>query len=196
VIGTLGYGTPGVLHTLPNTTPDAVEVQALLKQFLDEKNKAVAMEVSSHGLEQGRVNAVAFDCALFTNLSHDHLDYHGTMEAYAAAKEKLFDAPGLAAAVLNLDDAMGVRLARRLRGKLRVIGYGLPDAPVAAVDAYLPAKLLPAGHTGQVGRFNTANALGVVGCLLAYGLDRAAALALVAELPPVPGRMEKVGERP
>jgi len=77
-----------------------------------------------------------------------------------------------------------------------VIGYGLPDAPVAAVDAYLPAKLLPAGHTGQVGRFNTANALGVVGCLLAYGLDHAAALALVAELPPVPGRMEKVGERP
>ena len=196
VIGTLGYGTHGSLHPLANTTPDALEIQALLKKFADEKAEAVAMEVSSHGLEQGRVSAVAFDCALFTNLSHDHLDYHGTMEAYAAAKEKLFDAPGLAAAVLNLDDAMGVRLARRLRGKLRVIGYGLPDAPVAAVDAYLPAKLLPAGHTGQVGRFNTANALGVVGCLLAYGLDHAAALALVAELPPVPGRMEKVGERP
>ena len=68
---------------LPNTTPDALEIQALLKKFVDEKAEAVAMEVSSHGLEQGRVNGVRFDCALFTNLSHDHLDYHGTMQAYA-----------------------------------------------------------------------------------------------------------------
>src|SRR6185295_18787131 len=129
VIGTLGFGTPGSLRPVANTTPDAIEVQTLLKKFVEEGAKAATMEVSSHGLAQGRLNAVAFDCALFTNLSHDHLDYHGTMEAYAAAKEKLFDAPGLAAAVLNLDDAMGVRLARRLRGKLCVIGYGLPDAP-------------------------------------------------------------------
>ena len=101
VIGTLGFGTPGALHPLPNTTPDALEIQALLKKFLDQKNEAVVMEVSSHGLVQGRLNGVAFDCALFTNLSHDHLDYHRTMEAYAEAKARLFDTPGLSAAVLT-----------------------------------------------------------------------------------------------
>ncbi|HEV7476313.1 MAG TPA: UDP-N-acetylmuramoyl-L-alanyl-D-glutamate--2,6-diaminopimelate ligase [Burkholderiales bacterium] len=196
VIGTLGYGTPGALQPLPNTTPDALEVQALLKKFVDEKSEAVAMEVSSHGLAQGRVNGVAFDCALFTNLSHDHLDYHGTMQAYAAAKEKLFDTPGLCAAVLNFDDAMGVRLARRLRGKVRVIGYGFADTAAAAADEYLPAKLLPPEHTRQLGRFNLANALGVLGCLLAYGLERKEAAVLLADLPPVPGRMQRIAERP
>jgi UDP-N-acetylmuramoyl-L-alanyl-D-glutamate--2,6-diaminopimelate ligase len=196
VIGTLGFGTPGSLHPLPNTTPDALEVQALLKKFVDEKKQAVAMEVSSHGLEQGRVNGVAFDCALFTNLSHDHLDYHGSMEAYAAAKEKLFDMPGLGAAVLNLDDMVGARLARRLKGRLRVIGYGFADRAAVGVDEYLPAKLLPPDHTRQVGRFNLANALGVLGCLLAYGLARQEAMALVADLPSVPGRMQRIADQP
>lgn len=196
VIGTLGFGTHGALQPLPNTTPDALEVQAILKTFVDEKKRAVAMEVSSHGLEQGRVNGVAFDCALFTNLSHDHLDYHGTMEKYAAAKEKLFDTPGLGTAVLNLDDAVGARLARRLKGRLRVIGYGFADRAAVGVDEYLAAKMLPADHTRQVGRFNLANALGVLGCLLAYGLEREAALALLADLPPVPGRMQRVAEEP
>jgi UDP-N-acetylmuramyl-tripeptide synthetase len=197
VIGTLGYGTPGYLHPLPNTTPDAVEIQFLLKEFLAAKTEAVAMEVSSHGLEQGRVSAIAFDCALFTNLSHDHLDYHGTMEAYEAAKAKLFAMPGLSAAVLNLDDAAGARLARRLKGTgVRVIGYGFADKAAVAVDEYLPAKLLPRDHTRQVGRFNFANALGVLGCLRAYGMETGEALALIADLPPVPGRMQRVGERP
>jgi UDP-N-acetylmuramoyl-L-alanyl-D-glutamate--2,6-diaminopimelate ligase len=197
VIGTLGYGTPGSLHPLANTTPDALEVQALLRKFLDEKTETVAMEVSSHGLAQGRLNGVAFDCALFTNLSHDHLDYHRTMEAYAEAKARLFDTPGLSAAVLNLDDAVGVQLVRRLKGRgVRVIGYGLADAAAVAVDEYLPAKILPPEHTRQLGRFNLANALGVLGCLLAFGLDRKEATALLADLPPVPGRMQRVGERP
>jgi len=196
VIGTLGFGVPGALQPLANTTPDALQVQALLKKFVDEKSAAVAMEVSSHGLVQGRLNAVAFDCALLTNLSHDHLDYHGTMEAYASAKEMLFHTPGLSTAVLNLDDAFGVRLARSLRGKARIIGYGFADAPAAAADEYLAARLLPAEHTRQVGRFNVANALGVLGCLLAYGIERAEALALIADLPQVPGRMQRVGERP
>jgi UDP-N-acetylmuramoyl-L-alanyl-D-glutamate--2,6-diaminopimelate ligase len=196
VIGTLGFGTHGALHPLPNTTPDAIEIQALLKKFVEEKNQAVAMEVSSHGLEQGRVNGVAFDCALFTNLSHDHLDYHGTMEAYAAAKEKLFETPGLSAAVLNVDDALGARLARRLKGKLRVIGYGYADKAAVRVDEYLAARMLPPEHTRQVGRFNLANALGVLGCLLAYGLEKEQAMALVADLPPVPGRMQRIADEP
>src|SRR5438270_609733 len=81
--------------------------------------RAVAMEVSSHGLVQGRVNGVRFACALFTNLSHDHLDYHGSMQAYGEAKAELFEISGLQTAVLNLDDAFGVELARRLAGRVR-----------------------------------------------------------------------------
>jgi UDP-N-acetylmuramoyl-L-alanyl-D-glutamate--2,6-diaminopimelate ligase len=140
---------------------------------------------------------VAFDCALFTNLSHDHLDYHRTMQAYAEAKARLFDTPGLSTAVLNLDDPMGAKLAGRLKGKdVRIIGYGFAEAPAVAVDEYLPAKLLPPEHTRQLGRFNHANALGVLGCLLAFGLDRKEAAALLADLPPVPGRMQRIAERP
>ncbi len=122
VIGTLGSGAPGALRSAANTTPDALEIQALLKRFVEQRDEVVAMEVSSHGLVQGRVNGVAFDCALFTNLTQDHLDYHGSMEAYGEAKARLFGMPGLASAVINLEDAFGASLARRLSGKLRVIG--------------------------------------------------------------------------
>jgi len=196
VIGTLGAGTPGSLQPLANTTPDALEVHALLKKFLDENNKAVAMEVSSHGLVQGRVNGVAFDCALFTNLSHDHLDYHGSMDAYAESKARLFDASGLGAAVLNLDDPFGVRLAQRLAGRVRVIGYGFGDTTAVRVDEYLASKILEKIDTGQLGRFNVSNALGVLGCLVAYGVVFRDAVGLLGALPPVPGRMEKIADRP
>jgi len=126
VIGTLGAGFPSNLNPVENTTPDALEVHRLLAEFKSAGAAAVAMEVSSHGLDQGRVNGVAFDCALFTNLTHDHLDYHGTLAAYAEAKARLFDAPGLAAAVLNLDDAFGAQLAKRVAARgVRTIGYSL-----------------------------------------------------------------------
>ncbi|HYL25574.1 MAG TPA: UDP-N-acetylmuramoyl-L-alanyl-D-glutamate--2,6-diaminopimelate ligase, partial [Burkholderiales bacterium] len=164
-----------------------------------------AMEVSSHGLTQGRVNGVRFACALFTNLSHDHLDYHRSMQAYAEAKARLFALPGLEAAVLNLDDAFGRELARRLAGRVRRIGYAM-DAPVAgATDEFIglqPSMQIVSSWgrarlaTRQVGRFNLANALGVLGCLMARGLPFADAVRLLAELPAVPGRMEQVGERP
>jgi len=197
VIGTLSAGFPGALASLANTTPDAVEIQKLLKQMRDQKAEAAAMEVSSHGLAQGRLNGVAFDCALFTNLSHDHLDYHGTMQAYGEAKARLFESEGLECAVLNLDDAMGERLAVRAKARgVRVIGYGFAERAATAVDAYLPASLLGADHTRQVGRFNVLNALGVLGCLLAFGVGEKEALALIADLPPVPGRMERVGDAP
>ena len=90
VIGTLGTGFPGRLEDARNTTPDALELHRTLAGMRRQGAVAVAMEVSSHGLQQGRVGGVAFDCALFTNLSHDHLDYHGSMDAYAAAKARLF----------------------------------------------------------------------------------------------------------
>jgi len=113
-IGTLGVGLVGALRAGERTTPDAIEVQDLLAQFRDEGATHVAMEVSSHALDQGRVNAVGFDVAVFTNLTRDHLDYHGTMDAYGAAKARLFAWPGLRAAIVNVDDAFGRDLAARL----------------------------------------------------------------------------------
>ena len=196
VIGTLGSGIPGTLQSAVNTTPDALEIHRLLREFVDEKAEAVAMEVSSHGLEQGRVNGVEFDCALFTNLTQDHLDYHGSMEAYGEAKARLFEMPGLGSAVLNVDDAFGARLARRLAGRVRVIGYGRGARSAVRVEDYLSPAALDGIATGQLGAFNVLNALGVLGCLIAYGVPRAEAAALLQALPPVPGRMEKVAEEP
>ena len=203
VIGTIGAGFPGALAPLPNTTPDAVEIQSLLKDFRDQGAAAASMEVSSHGLAQGRVNGVRFACALFTNLSHDHLDYHGTMAAYGEAKARLFDLPGLGAAVLNLDDPFGIELARRLRGRVRTIGYSLSGAQAA--DEYIVADdaLNVRSSWGsaratipQLGRFNVSNALGVLGCLVANGIPFDEGVRRLASLPPVPGRMQAVGDAP
>jgi UDP-N-acetylmuramoyl-L-alanyl-D-glutamate--2,6-diaminopimelate ligase len=165
----------------------------------------VAMEVSSHGLDQGRVNGVQFACALFTNLSHDHLDYHGSMQAYAEAKARLFEVQGLATAVLNLDDALGVQLAQRLAERgVRTIGYSVGSVAKANVGEYLAALDGEIDSSwgrarlavNQLGRFNVSNALGVLGCLLAYGIGFQDAVALLARLPAVPGRMQKIGDRP
>jgi len=212
LIGTLGSGFPGALDAEPNTTPDALEVHRLLRDFLGAGASCAAMEVSSHGLVQGRVNAVAFDCALFTNVSHDHLDYHGSMEAYGEAKARLFETAGLGAAVLNLDDVFGVQLARRLTARgLRTIGYSLSPAAVApgSVSEFIAARAIDAGRLelvsswgeasirfGQIGRFNVSNALGVLGCLVAHRLPFAQCAKLLESLPPVPGRMERIAERP
>jgi UDP-N-acetylmuramoyl-L-alanyl-D-glutamate--2,6-diaminopimelate ligase len=207
VIGTLGSGIPGSLQPLANTTPDAVELHGALKRYVEEGAAAVAMEVSSHGLVQGRVNGVAFDCALFTNLSHDHLDYHGSMEAYAEAKAMLFDLPGLDAAVLNLDDVVGVRLARRLTQRgMRTIGYSLSRGGIAPGSVREFVFMDNGGvesswgraavRIDALGRFNAANALGVLGCLVAYGVPFARAAAMLEHLPPVPGRMERIAEAP
>jgi UDP-N-acetylmuramoyl-L-alanyl-D-glutamate--2,6-diaminopimelate ligase len=212
VVGTLGAGFRGALEDAGNTTPDTLELHRLLASMRRAGAAAVAMEVSSHGLEQGRVNGVAFDCALFTNLTHDHLDYHGSLDAYAAAKARLFDAGGLACAVLNLDDAFGVHLAARLRERgLRTIGYSLSPAAVApgsvtefvAAVRIAPQRLELATSWGeaqtefyQLGRFNVSNALGVLGCLLTYGLPFGQAVAALASLPAVRGRMQRVGDAP
>jgi UDP-N-acetylmuramoyl-L-alanyl-D-glutamate--2,6-diaminopimelate ligase len=212
VIGTLGGGFPGALSAPANTTPDALELHAMLAAMRREGARALAMEVSSHGLAQGRVNGVAFDCALFTNLSHDHLDYHGSMEAYAEAKGLLFDAPGLATAVLNLDDVLGVQLAQRLAARgVRTIGYALSPAAIApgSVSEFVAAREIAfegdamrvplvsswgeaQARIDQCGRFNVSNALGVLGCLVAFGVDFEQAVALLGTLPAVPGRMQRI----
>jgi UDP-N-acetylmuramoyl-L-alanyl-D-glutamate--2,6-diaminopimelate ligase len=212
VIGTLGAGFRGTLEDAGNTTPDVLELHRLLAGMRRGGAAAVALEVSSHGLEQGRVNGVAFDCALFTNLSHDHLDYHGSMDAYAAAKARLFDIGALACAVLNLDDAFGVQLAQRCSERgLRTIGYSLSPAAVApgSVTEFAAAARIAPEHVQlvtswgeaqfdfrQLGRFNVANALGVLGCLLAYGLPFAQSVAALASLPALPGRMQRIGDAP
>jgi len=212
VLGTLGTGFPGALADAANTTPDALELHRVLAELRRDGAAAVAMEVSSHGLDQGRANGVAFDCALFTNLTHDHLEYHGSMEAYAAAKARLFETEGLACAVLNLDDAFGVMLAQRCGARgLRTIGYSLSSAavvPGSVTEFVAAARIAPdyvelTSNWGeartdfhQVGRFNVANALGVVGCLLAYGLPFPQAVYALASLPAVPGRMQRVGDAP
>jgi UDP-N-acetylmuramoyl-L-alanyl-D-glutamate--2,6-diaminopimelate ligase len=213
VIGTLGSGFAGALTASSHTTPDALEVHRLLAAFRRDGARAVAMEVSSHGLVQGRVNGVAFRCALFTNLSHEHLDYHGSMEAYAAAKALLFETPALETAVLNLDDAVGVRLAQGMAARgVRTIGYSLTPSAMApgSVDGSIVAREVRAGPratrlalasswgdaevtVGALGRFNAANALGVLGCLVAHGMPFAAAAAMLGQLPEVPGRMQRLG---
>jgi UDP-N-acetylmuramoyl-L-alanyl-D-glutamate--2,6-diaminopimelate ligase len=213
VIGTLGAAFGGASVDLGNTTPDALDLHRLLSEFRDAGAKAAAMEVSSHGLVQGRVNGMHFDCALFTNLTHDHLDYHGSMEAYAAAKAKLFEWDSLKHAVVNLDDVVGVRLARSVAQRgLPSIGYSLSPEGIAprSVDRFIAAREITIGADAtrvvltsswgehelavrQLGRFNVSNILGVVGCLLAYGLDIDTALASAGTLPDVTGRMQRLG---
>jgi len=202
VIGTLGSGLAGALIDHGMTTPDAVAVQAQLASMRDQGASHVAMEVSSHALEQHRVAAVRFAVAVFTNLSRDHLDYHGTMAAYGEAKARLFQRD-LQAAVVNLDDAFGRELAERCAAP--VIGYSLSE-PAATLycrelvcdSLGLNARLQVQGRefalrSPLLGSFNMSNLLAVLGSLLALGVDAGAAVEQVAQLQPPAGRMQRLG---
>ncbi|CAH2805470.1 MAG: UDP-N-acetylmuramoyl-dipeptide--2,6-diaminopimelate ligase (EC [uncultured Paraburkholderia sp.] len=215
IIGTLGTGLPGQLVHTGFTTPDAPQLQRSLAQLRDAGAKAVAMEMSSHALHQGRMNGTSFDIAVFTNLTQDHLDYHGTFEAYEAAKARLFAWPGLRAAVINRDDAAGRRLLESTKGHVRTIAYGLEGAldDTPAADAVLLASNVRATATGTafhlntsewgeaevevqtLGAFNVSNLLGVLGTLLAAGVPFFAALAELSKLESVNGRMQRLGGR-
>ena len=215
LLGTLGNGFAGTLQPTLNTTPDAIRVHGLLADYLAQGAQAVAMEVSSHALEQGRVHGVQYDVALLTNLSRDHLDYHGNMSSYAAVKRRLFDWQQLKYAVLNLDDAFGVELAEQLEdSEVEVIGYGLSDDALATAER-LGLRMAYGGalrmdeqgftlqvhsswggaplHSALVGRFNAANLLGVLAVLLVSGVTLADALRELARVQPVPGRMQAFG---
>ncbi len=213
IVGTLGSGFPGALQAGRHTTPEPVMLQSILAGLRDRGAQAVAMEVSSHALEQGRVAAVRFDCAVLTNLSRDHLDFHGDMERYAAAKRRLFEQPGLRCAVLNLDDPFGWELLERLPGGVRVVAYGLsrPDRPLPgrikdwiwgrAVDPTRQGMRIRlesswgagAFDSGLLGRFNAGNLLAVLAVLLEQGVPMVQALRRLSALPTVPGRMERFG---
>ncbi|MGH8714055.1 MAG: UDP-N-acetylmuramoyl-L-alanyl-D-glutamate--2,6-diaminopimelate ligase [Casimicrobiaceae bacterium] len=204
VLGTLGNGLIGALAPATNTTPDAALLQQMLAGYRAAGAQAVAMEVSSHGIDQGRINGVAFDVALFTNLSRDHLDYHGTMAAYGAAKARLFGWPGLRIAVINADDAFGQSLIDAAHGHGRkVLSYGLGAADIvgtrltatAAGLAFAVETPWGAGEvsTPLIGAFNAANLLGVLGVLLVSGVALDRALEMLSRIEAPPGRMQRLG---
>ena len=214
IVGTLGIGMPGKLVNTGFTTPDAPQLQRSLAQLKSQGAEAVAMEVSSHALHQGRVNGTDFDIAIFTNLTQDHLDYHGTFEAYETAKARLFAWPSLKTAIVNRDDAAGQRLIASLRGKVRTIAYGveMPADAAPSADAMLLATHVRATATGTafhlssdwgeaevevstLGTFNVSNLLAVLGVLLEVGVPFDAAIARIAKLESVNGRMERLGGR-
>jgi UDP-N-acetylmuramoyl-L-alanyl-D-glutamate--2,6-diaminopimelate ligase len=211
VIGTVGIGFAGALEASDLTTPDPVSLQREVRRLLDAGAQALAMEVSSIGLAQGRVEGMQFDVALFTNLTRDHLDFHETMQNYEAAKSVLFGWPGLRHAVINLDDEAGRRYAALARDQgAEVIGYSArgeaaarPMAPrllahdVRATAGGLSFELRADGTAWSievplVGHFNVANLLGVIGASYSCGISFEAAVAALPQLEPPPGRMQRV----
>jgi UDP-N-acetylmuramoyl-L-alanyl-D-glutamate--2,6-diaminopimelate ligase len=215
VIGTLGNGYSGALQATANTTPEAIQVHKLCAEYLQGGAQAVAMEVSSHALDQGRIDGVHFDVALLTNLSRDHLDYHGDMESYAASKRKFFAVPTLRYVVLNLDDLTGADWAESLRKEgVEVVGYGLSDAALQRAqqlglrmvyghllqmtDSGLSLGIHSSWGTARleshlVGRFNAENLLGVLAVLLVSDLKLSVAIESLAHVQAVAGRMQRLG---
>ena len=217
VIGTMGVGFPGELEPTVNTTPDAVLLQRKMADFVSRGAWGVAMEVSSHGIAQERISGLTFAIAMLTNLSRDHLDYHGSMEAYAAAKARLFHWPGLKYAVLNLDDSFGADQAKRItntdtRADTRVIGYRfskLQNSDQEKFQVLQGRNLKVSSHglvfnvefegrslefkTGLIGGFNASNLLGVLAVLLASGIGVEDAVRALQEVGPVAGRMQRIG---
>jgi UDP-N-acetylmuramoyl-L-alanyl-D-glutamate--2,6-diaminopimelate ligase len=205
-IGTLGAGLHGQLAAGERTTPDVIAVHRVLASLRDAGATHVAMEVSSHALDQGRVDGVAFRVAVFTNLTRDHLDYHVTMAAYGEAKAKLFSWPSLQAVVVNLDDPFGPGLMAAATPAARRIGVssrghaqaGLQAQYVALTPGGLNLDLVEDGRRYEVrspllGRFNVDNLLAVAGALRALDVPLAEVAALLPRLAPVDGRMNRVG---
>jgi UDP-N-acetylmuramyl-tripeptide synthetase len=204
VIGTIGWGFTEALQAASHTTPDAITLQAMLASLRARGATRVAMEVSSHALKQGRARAVLFDTAIFTNLTHDHLDYHGSFEDYGASKALLFRSAGLRNAIVNVDDAFGRDLLGSIPQGVRILGYGI-GATHADVHAQEP-QYSAGGLSARVstpwgdgllaipllGRFNLGNALAVLGALCLHGIDLPRALDVCSRLRPVAGRMQRV----
>ena len=216
VIGTLGVGEPPVggdasaaaaLHSTGLTTPDPVTLHAALRAMVDQGFAACALEASSIGLVEQRLAALHIEVALFTNFTQDHLDHHGSMAAYWAAKRALFSWPGLKAAVINIDDPQGGALTAELQGggldlwtvslhgpaRLCAIGLEYLDGGLAfeAVEGNRRVSV----RTRLVGEFNASNLLVVMGGLRALGISLADAAAAAAALTPVPGRLQRVAGR-
>jgi UDP-N-acetylmuramoyl-L-alanyl-D-glutamate--2,6-diaminopimelate ligase len=208
--GTLGYGRINALHTSEHTTSDCITVHRQLASMRDAGDALVGMEVSSHALDQGRIDGVRVHSALFTNLTRDHLDYHGTLAAYGAAKERLFYREGLQHCVINAGDDFGRELIGRLMSQSKralVTAYATNDAHRLLGDQQLFATALHPTATGLqidfagswgagqlhsrlIGSFNAENLLGVLGVLLGLGLPLTQAVQALEKCSPPPGRME------
>ncbi|MCW9025250.1 MAG: UDP-N-acetylmuramoyl-L-alanyl-D-glutamate--2,6-diaminopimelate ligase [Gammaproteobacteria bacterium] len=205
VMGTLGAGIYGGLKDTNHTTPDALHCHRWLAEMHAAGVNNISMEVSSHALDQGRVNGIEFDCAVFTNLSRDHLDYHGDLENYALAKQVLFGMPGLKQAVINVDDTYGRKLFHKQIAGVQVVSYGLnkenqPD--VYGHDLVLNEQGMqmivstPWGagvlKAPLLGRFNASNLLAVLSVLLLKNMPLDTVLERLALVSPVAGRMEAI----
>ncbi len=212
IIGTLGWGEWGNLNKTLNTTPDALAVQRILANLLAANKQAVAMEVSSHGLEQGRVNGVHFKGAVFTNISRDHLDYHGSMENYLQAKLALLQTPDLAFVVVNLDDAYSEQILAAVPTTVKIWGvtHATHSVQMSNIDEQVTAEHIVNNTTGiefdahwrgesqrvtipLYGDFNVENVLCVLAVMLALGISLNDATKKLAHLQPVTGRMERFG---
>lgn len=206
-MGTIGWGRPGALQTSDLTTGSAITIQRRLAAFREQGIDWAVLEVSSHALDQHRVDAVAFDYAVFSNLTRDHLDYHRDLDSYGRAKARLFHFPGLSSAIVNIDDPFGRSLAAELDGVLRLVTYGVAaDADIRWSDL----EFHPQGVSGRLvtpwgedrfalplyGDFSVANAAAALGVLCAAGTPFASVLSALGSLTPVPGRMEFFPGRP
>lgn len=210
MLGTIGYGKLSQLQPAERTTPDAFSVQRTLAKFRDEGCKTVAMEVSSHALDQGRVAAVDFNIGVFSNLSRDHLDYHKTMENYFLAKAKLFAFP-LQHAIINIDDAHGRRLIteHRIHDGAQIWSVSSRGATFAGVNHYVRAENFALHSDGLslmlnidgtqaevkthlLARFNVDNVLNVAACLAASGHELTEIVRILENLHGVPGRVERI----
>ena len=208
IIGTIGNGFWGELEETSHTTPDAVTVQDLLQNYQHNNAQAIAMEVSSHGLTQYRVDGVPFEGAVFTNLTRDHLDYHGSFEAYGEAKTRLFYFPTLRYATINYDDAFGVALYARLkqeRPELKIYSYGFAKEADICIDEFTPSLRgsvvclkTPWGsarvETTLLGRFNAQNLAATVAVLCAHGFAFEDVIAVLPKIKPATGRMDCIIE--
>ena len=207
VVGTLGMGRPPQVEFVGLTTPDPVLLQGRFRRFLDDGVKACAIEASSVGIVERRLDGTRIRVAMFTNFTQDHLDYHGTMDAYWEAKAELFRWPGLKAAVVNIDDTRGRELANSLEGSgfdvwttscaeparlaARNIGYGEEGLRFDVCEGERAIALA----TNVIGQYNVSNLLGVIAAMRAMNVSLPDAVDACKALLPVPGRMERLAER-
>ena len=211
-MGTLGFGVPPEITSTEHTTPDAVSVHRQIAALRDLGAECVCMEVSSHAIDQDRVGGVRFNTAAFTNLTRDHLDYHGTMDAYGAAKARLFDWPSLTHRVINVDDAFGARLAAQLSSSHLVITSRTSSTPDSRLTNAQQVRAVratpqPAGlaieiesswgdvrlNVPLIGEFNVDNVLTVLAVLLAWSIPLTKAVAAIEKCRAPSGRMELFG---
>ena len=203
ILGTLGYGMPGSLQPATHTTPDAVQVNRVLSTIVKQEGRAAVMEVSSHALDQGRVDNLSMTGAIFTNLTRDHLDYHGSMEAYGAAKSQLFRREELHFSVINFDDPFGRQLHEQLEGKCDRVRYSLHEAQTELwLREFRPSdEGFDAEVDGEWGRFvvtvplmgsfNASNVLAAMATVLTLGVPIERVQQAAGRLTPPPGRLEQ-----